>query len=126
MMTRKELGEQGEMLAKVYLLNRNYEILETNWRYSRAEIDLIVKKNGVLIFVEVKTRTNDYWGEPASFVNQKKEDLMITAASVYMEKINHEWEIRFDIIGILWLSEKDYEIKHYEDAFFPGLGYDQC
>ena len=121
MMTRKKLGEQGEALAQAYLLKKNYEILETNWRYSRAEIDLIVRKDNILIFVEVKTRTDDYWGEPASFVNWKKEDLMITAASAYMEQINHEWEIRFDIVGILWRSDKDYEIKHYEDAFFPGL-----
>ncbi len=115
-----ELGKQGERIAKNYLVNLGWIILETNWRYSKAEIDLIAKEGDVLVFLEVKTRSDNYFGEPEDFVAFKKEHLMASAASAYMEQIDHEWEIRFDIIGIVMDNQQQYHLKHIKDAFFPG------
>jgi putative endonuclease len=116
-----ETGQKGEEIALSFLKNKNWEILETNWRYSRAEIDIIAKDLDTLVFVEVKTRSSDFFGTPDAFVDKKKELFMADAASVYMEKIGHDWEIRFDVISVL-MNEKDrFQIQHFKDAFFPGL-----
>jgi len=115
-----ELGKRGEALARLFLEQKGWTILETNWRFGKAEVDLIAKEEDLLVFVEVKTRSYDYFGAPEEAVNTAKEALLASAASAYMEKIRHEWEIRFDIIAILFHNEKQYEIKHLPDAFFPG------
>lgn len=116
-----ETGQKGEKIATQFLINKNWKILETNWRFSRAEIDIIAKDLDTLVFVEVKTRSYDYYGKPDAFINKKKELFMADAAAVYMEKIGHEWEIRFDVISVLMNGKEDYQIQHFKDAFFPGL-----
>ncbi len=114
-----ETGNRGESMAKDFLLKKGYQILETNWRFSRAEIDIIAMNGQILVFIEVKTRSTDFFGEPELAVDEHKRRLMSDAASAYMEQINHEWEIRFDIISIV-LKNTDPEIVHFEDAFFSG------
>jgi len=119
MSKHNDLGVKGEKIAQSYLKNNNYLILETNWRHGRAEIDIICKKEGILVFVEVKTRTSDYFGKPEEFVTKKKERLMFHAANEYMELVNHLWEIRFDIISILIDNSGNVDLNHFQDAFFP-------
>lgn len=116
-----ETGKKGEDLAIKHLKEKGYDILETNWRFRRSEVDIIAKDGKVLVFVEVKARSCNYFGAPASFVSARKKTLLQDAATAYMQKINHTWELRFDIIGILLRSSSDIEINHFEDAFFPGL-----
>ena len=115
-----DLGKKGEKLARDFLISKGYSILEENWRFKKAEIDIIGKDkdNNILIFFEVKTRSYSYFGEPASFVNRKKQKLISDAASQYMNEINYDWAIRFDIIGIVINKNKSAEISHYEDAYF--------
>lgn len=120
MAIQQDIGNKGEEIAKTFLIQKGYEILATNWRYSRAEVDIIAKDGDNLVFVEVKTRSSAYFGPPAAFVTPKKEAFMAHAASAYIEEIEYEDEIRFDVIGVLLLENKDPEIEHYEDAFFPG------
>lgn len=116
-----DIGNAGEAIAKRYLEERDYRILEENWRYRRAEVDLIAMDRRTLVFIEVKTRNTTAFGEIEDFVTRKKESMLIAAAHAYMDHIDHDWEIRFDIIAILYLDEKSYSVKHLEDAFFPGL-----
>jgi len=116
-----QTGKIGESLALSYLKEQGYQIVAINWRYRRAEIDIIAKEDKILVFVEVKTRRDDYFGKPEVAVNKRKKQLLVNAASAYMEATNHLWEIRFDIIAIVTRSENDREIQHYRDAFFPGL-----
>lgn len=117
-----ELGKKGEEIAINFLLEKGYQVLDANWRYRRSEIDIIIKKDEVLIFVEVKTRSDDYFGRPESFVTDRKRALMIDAANAYMEEIGHDWEIRFDVIAIIYHNPAHQTIDHFKDAFFPGLG----
>lgn len=114
------LGKLGEKLAVSFLKQKGYHILEKNWRHRRSEIDIIAKNNKILVFVEVKTRNNNHYGEPEIAVNQKKENLIANAGAAYMQQIGHNWEVRFDIISIIYKNEKSFTIKHFEDAFFPG------
>ena len=122
MSNKKALGDYGERLASQYLEQKGYTIISSNWHCRFGEIDIIAKDGEVLVFVEVKTRSYDYFGAPQDLVSEKKETLLVDAANRYMEKIGHDWEIRFDIIGILMPDENRYTIKHLKDAFFPGLG----
>lgn len=119
MSKNKKTGNLGEQMATDFLINKGYEILERNWRFSRAEIDIIARKAQILVFIEVKTRTSNAFGQPEEFLNQKQEKLITDAAAVYMERKGHEWEFRFDIIAIT-LDQAEQQIQHFEDAFFPG------
>jgi len=116
-----ELGKEGEEIAINFLKNKGHQILETNWRYRKSEIDIITRHEDVLIFVEVKTRSDNYFGRPESFVTDRKRALMVDASSAYMEAIGHDWEIRFDVISIIYHNLAHQSIDHFEDAFFPGL-----
>ena len=121
MARHNEVGKKGESLARYYLEEQGYRILEANWRYRRAEVDLIAMDGPVLVFVEVKTRASDAFGKPEEFVTTQKEKLIVDAAIAYMEAIGHDWELRFDIISILYQNDSDYKLEHFRDAFFPGL-----
>lgn len=114
-------GDQGEDAAIEYLITNGYEIVDRNYRASHAEIDIIAKKEGILIFVEVKTRAYEFYGRPEEFVTNKKQQLIAFAANRYMEENNYEWEIRFDIIAIIMINGNVKTMNHFKDAFFPGI-----
>ncbi|GGC73715.1 UPF0102 protein [Pedobacter quisquiliarum] len=115
-----DLGRYGEQLAKDFLIDAGYRILDQNWRYGRAELDLIASKDQRIIFVEVKTRRSADHGEPEDFVNWKKEKQLEFASSAYIAQRNHHGEIRFDIIAIIFENKDLYQINHIQDAFWPS------
>lgn len=119
MALHNDLGKAGESIAKRYLEDQGYEILDENWTYGKAEIDLIVYKNGIIVFVEVKSRSSVAFGEPEEFVHKAKEKQMELAANAYIDIMNHQNEIRFDIIAITFTKNKSYNLNHIEDAFWP-------
>ena len=115
-----DLGRRGEQIAKTYLENSGYEILDENWVYGKAEIDLIAYKNGIIIFAEVKTRTGTGFGQPEDFVDARKQRLLADAADEYIYIMDHQREVRFDIISVLFNKTGNYTLKHIEDAFWPS------
>ncbi|MFK7950723.1 MAG: YraN family protein [Saprospiraceae bacterium] len=119
MAEHNDLGTQGENLAKAYLEEKNYIILETNWRSGRAEVDIIAKDGDCLVIVEVKTRSKDTVRKPQEAVGRKKQKLLVRAAGVYAEKIGHDWEVRFDVIAITKYKNPP-KIEHIVDAFYPN------
>ena len=121
MAKHNEIGHLGEQLARNYLKEKNFKILESNWKAGRAEIDIIAMDKETLVFIEVKTRSNDFFGKPETSVSAKKQILVSKAASAYMRKINHAWAIRFDVIAVLLKDVTQPEINHFQDSFFPGL-----
>ena len=121
MARQQTIGNLGEEKATLFLQEIGYKILERNWRFSKAEIDIIAKDGEVLVFVEVKSKSYTFFGAPEESVSAYKENLIIDAAHQYMIKIGHDWEIRFDIISIVFDKNKDASITHFKDAFFPGL-----
>ncbi|WP_316793088.1 YraN family protein [Pedobacter frigoris] len=120
MASHNDLGRRGEEIAKDYLENIGYRILNLNWAYGRAEVDVIANHNGTIIFVEVKTRSSTDYGEPEDFVNIKKERQLEYAAEAYIEMSGHQGEIRYDIIAIVFENKHLYKINHIEDAFWPS------
>lgn len=121
MASHNDLGDTGEDLAQGYLVQKGYNILERNWRYSKGEIDLIAMDQEVLVFIEVKTRSGIGFGRPEEFVTDLKTDIISKTAAAYMSKIGHEWSIRFDVIGIVIPRYGNPQITHFEDAFFSGI-----
>lgn len=117
-LNNREIGNIGEEFAADFLYHQAYDILERNWRFKKAEIDIIAKKGDCLIFIEVKTKSYTYFGEPEEQVSDLKESLIFDAAQRYMEYIGHDWEIRFDIIAIILDGDKKVKkISHFKDAF---------
>ena len=121
MAKHNETGKRGEEIAEALLREKGFAILETNWRHKRLEVDIIAKDGEVLVFVEVKTRSYDYFGRPEEFVDKKKERHLALAAAEYMRQIGHDWAIRFDVVSVLMKNENDWEAEHIRDAFFPGI-----
>ncbi|ESU29872.1 hypothetical protein FLJC2902T_03500 [Flavobacterium limnosediminis JC2902] len=94
-----------------------YEILERNWFFQKAEVDIIAQKNNILAIIEVKTRTNLDFGNPQDFVNPKKIKLLVKAVDEYVSRKEQEFTVRFDIIAV----SKDAtfcKIEHLKDAFY--------
>lgn len=122
MAQHNETGIWGEEQALNFIKNNKptWDLLYTNWKFKKSEVDIICKDENRIIFIEVKTRTGDKFGHPEEAVGYKKKEKLAEAASAFIEEINHEGEIRFDIISITILNTKT-EIYHIEDAFFPGL-----
>jgi putative endonuclease len=120
MAVHNDLGRRGESLAKAHLETAGYEILDENWTHGKAEIDLIAYKDKVIIFAEVKTRTGNGFGEPEDFVDLRKQRLLANAADEYIYLMDHQGEVRFDIIAILFSNETNFKLNHIEDAFWPS------
>ena len=84
MASHNELGKEGEELAVKYLSNLGYEILETNFRFKRDEVDIIASKNDFIVFVEVKTRANNFLGEPEEAVSVSKQKRIIKPIKTFV------------------------------------------
>lgn len=117
MAEHNELGKFGEELAVEFLQQNGYEILETNWTFQKAEIDIIAQKENTLTVVEVKTRSSIEFGLPQDFVKPKKIQLLVKAINEYVISNDLDVEVRFDIIAI-YKEDKEYKLEHIEEAFF--------
>ena len=127
MAKHNELGKLGEELAVAFLQDKGYEILETNWVFQKAEIDIIAKTENTLAVVEVKTRSSLDFGLPQDFVKPKKIQLLVKAINEYVISKNLDVDVRFDIIAItasetnslsIKKDGKSYELEHLIDAFY--------
>ncbi|HAN77245.1 MAG TPA: endonuclease [Bacteroidales bacterium] len=114
------LGEAGEQYAADYLAANGYVIKHRNWRWQKAELDIIALKDNVIVFVEVKTRHKNSPERPQDAVTRKKQRLIIKAADAYITFFDLNFEARFDIISVI-VTNKGTEIEHIDDAFIPLL-----
>ncbi|AWI25212.1 YraN family protein [Flavobacterium pallidum] len=117
MASHNELGKLGEELAVAFLQKAGYGILETNWEFQKAEIDIIARKENILAIVEVKTRSSVDFGLPQEFVKPKKIKLLVKAVNQYVEDNDLDMQVRFDIIAI-HATNNQFIIEHLEDAFY--------
>lgn len=110
------LGKKGEMLASRCLLDKGFAILHYNWRSGHKEIDIIAKERDTLVFVEVKSRSSEEYGNAADAVDDRKIELLLRAAEAYIRKNRTDLKYRFDIVTVIGRSEP-YRIEHIRDAF---------
>ena len=117
MASHNQLGKKGEQLAVDFLIENGYDIVERNYRFNKAEVDIIAQKEDVLAIIEVKTRSTTDFGNPQYFVKPKQIKNLVKAVDEYVTVNNLEVDVRFDIIAIV-KEEKQFKIEHLEDAFF--------
>ncbi len=117
MAQHNELGKKGEQLAVDFLEGTGYTILERNYRFEKAEVDIIAQKGEILAIIEVKTRSTAEFGNPQDFVKPKQINNLVKAVDEYVTTNDLDIEVRFDIIALI--KEKDgFSIEHLEDAFY--------
>jgi|LGOV01.1.fsa_nt_gb putative endonuclease len=115
-------GHQGENISITFLKNKNYKILQRNYKKSSGEIDIIAEINDTLVFVEVKYRKNLDFGYPKEAVNYKKQQRISKTALWYIkENQRFNQNVRFDVIEIYYDSDNQLVINHYEHAFLIKL-----
>ncbi len=119
-MTGEKLGAFGERKAANYLRLHGYRIIDTNCRYRQGEIDIIARKHGYIVFVEVKLRKNSAYGEAREFVTAAKQQRVAAAAQLWLQTHESELQPRFDVIEIYapeGVNSKKLTINHIENAF---------
>jgi putative endonuclease len=116
-----KIGDIGEEVAANYLVEKGYIIINCNWRYRHTDIDVIARNSDTLVFVEVKTRMSDVWGNPEDAVTNSKMKRISEAANYYIQNNRLDLQVRFDVISIL-VNKGAYEIEHFEDAFVAPMG----
>lgn len=117
MAKHNDFGKKGEKTAIEFLKDRNYEIIETNWKFKRLEVDIIAKIANTLCFIEVKSRNNKY-GTPEEALSRNKQINLLVAANEYIESNEIDLSIRFDLIAITKGSDQ-FVIDHYPEVFVP-------
>ncbi len=115
-----ELGRFGENVACDYLTENGYTILERNWFTRKGELDIICTQDGVVVFVEVKSRGAASLGEPGEALNAHKKIRLVRAASAYLTQ-KRLWEKpgRFDLIAVR-MRENEVELEHIRDVIDAG------
>ncbi|MCE3075139.1 YraN family protein [Chryseobacterium gwangjuense] len=117
MATHNDFGKKAEDLAVEYLIKNRYKILVRNFRFQKAEIDIIAEKDNLIIVAEVKARSTDIFILPQEAVTKTKIKSIVSAANHYLEEFNKNQEVRFDIISVLPDEKKNLIIEHIENAF---------
>ena len=121
MAERNETGKQGESVAKRYLEENGYNVLETNWRFHHYELDIIATDGKELIIIEVKTRSDNYLIAPEHAVDKRKIRRIVTASDAYARMKSIEIPVRFDIICLIKKGVSYSVENHIEDAFFAPI-----
>jgi len=117
MARHNELGKKGEQLAVDFLLKNGYKIVAQNYRFDKAEVDIIARKAEVLAIIEVKTRSTVDFGNPQDFVKPKQIKNLVKAIDEYVLANDLDVEVRFDIIAIVKTGNQ-FDIEHLENAFY--------
>ena len=117
MAQHNELGKKGEQLAVDFLIENGYKIVERNYRFDKAEVDIIARKEDTLAIIEVKTRSTSDFGNPQDFVKPKQIKRLVKAVDEYVTVNKLDVEVRFDIVAIVQ-KNKGSNIEHLENAFY--------
>lgn len=125
MAKHNDTGKWGEDLATDYLRNSGYEIIERDWRDDHRDIDIIARSPDLrtIVFVEVKTRSNDVITKPEEAIDRKKIRNIGMAADSYVKMLNVLDELRFDVISVIGGTKETAQVEHIVDAFNPCLAF---
>ena len=115
------LGRKGEDLAVSFLAGKGYRIRNRNWKAGKLEVDIIAETEEFIVFVEVKTRSEDFLESPQDAVTREKQRSLVLAADNYIRWYDIAKQVRFDVITILAKGQTLIIEKHIEDAFYPTL-----
>ncbi len=121
MLDKKTKGFIGECIAASFLQKTGFGILNKNWRHKKGELDIVAKKDDLLVFAEVKTRSTKMFKNRDAAVSPKQRNTIIRTAHHFLEQFHEPVKhIRFDIL-YLFDDGFSFEIEHVQDAFYPQL-----
>ncbi|MBQ4519639.1 MAG: YraN family protein [Bacteroidaceae bacterium] len=115
-----ELGKKGEEEAANFLTKKGFYIMHRNWRCGKLELDIVARDGDEIVFVEVKTRRNTYFGYPDEAIDDRKIRRIVSAAGAYVRYYSINLPIRYDVVSVIGM-EPPFEIEHVPDAFFPPM-----
>lgn len=116
--TTRDIGREGEEVAAAYLESKGLIILDRNYFFEKAEVDIVAFDQQQIIFVEVKSRAGTFFGRPEEYVTPQKEKLIKKAAEAWVYERKMETAlVRFDIVSVVQNKNKAPDITHFEDAF---------
>jgi putative endonuclease len=116
--TGRQIGDEGEEIAAAYLESKGWLILDRNYYFEKAEVDIVAYDHTQIIFVEVKLRSDTYFGRPEEFVTSQKESFIKKAAEAWVYERKMETAlVRFDVVAIVQKAKEAPDITHFEDAF---------
>lgn len=113
---KKQLGQIGEIRAREFLENNEYEIIKVNYYTTFGEIDLIALNDNCLCFVEVRLKSDKYLIHPFESITKKKKRNIINSANYYVLENNADLQIRFDVLGII-KKDDNFEFELLKNAF---------
>lgn len=116
-----DLGKRGESMARDYLLQCGYRILDTNWHYGHKEIDIVALHGREIVVVEVKTREENFAVEPWESVTPSKIRNIVEVTDAWLRMNREERETRFDVISIVMEKTGGHTLEHFEGAFIPPV-----
>ncbi len=120
----RQKGREGEQMAAAYLETKGYTVLEYNYFFEHAEVDLVAydEEQECIVFIEVKKRHSTVFGEPIESITEKKKENIYKASEawIYERKMDGS-PVRFDVVGIVQKENEAPDIEHFEHAFRPGF-----
>jgi putative endonuclease len=118
MAAHNEFGKAGEQMAVDWLAERGFQLISRNWKFARYELDIIASREGVLHFIEVKSRHDDVFGKPEDWVSWKKGKHMLSAGVAFQEKYPAWVQVQYDILAILLTPDGKRDIFFIEDVYW--------
>ncbi len=112
-----EVGKLGKRIAELYLKNKGYKILHTNWSYEKGLIDIVAQKLDILIFVEVKSRRTNFFGNPREYVDRQNQQMIVKTSLAYSKEFCPDCEVQFDVVSVTIDRDGVPDIIHTENAF---------
>ncbi len=116
MAAHNDMGRRGEEAARNYLLSKGYRVRHVNWRSGHLELDIVAEQDGMLVIVEVKSRSSERYGAPQQAVTSAKRQRLLDAADAYIHANGWTGDTRFDIIALIPAGDT-FRVEHIEDAF---------
>lgn len=116
--SHRKIGDEGEEIAASYLESKGWLIIDRNYFFEKAEVDIVATDGTFIVFVEVKLRSDTFFGRPEEFVTPQKEENIKKAAEAWVYERKMETAlVRFDVIAIVQKKGEAPDISHFEDAF---------
>jgi putative endonuclease len=118
MAAHNEFGKAGEQMAVEWLVQHGFQLISRNWKSGRYEVDIIASREGVLHFIEVKSRHDDVFGKPEDWVNRKKGRHLLTAGVAFQDKYPDWILVQYDILSILITPDGKRDFFFIEDVYW--------
>lgn len=121
MAQHNDFGKEGEQVAQRFLVEHGYHILTTNWMFGKGELDIVCEKDDLLIVVEVKSRSTEYFEHPKDAITNAKIRRIVNTTHEYIMSHDLHKDVRFDVVSVIPDGHSGYKIEHIEDAFLPPV-----